>query len=305
MKNLPVSGLSFNKSMLSFFSYYADKLDAIDSKDKYPQLQTTSINNKPYMSLHTKAKTLTYPLTPQFRVHVCTELYHKGVPLKYIAKFMGHLTSQMEGYYVRPKENQIQEDIMFSKKVIKYVVSGNVNLLGSNAKEFSEKLKGFLKTNKYNVATDIDEIVEKLLKNIPVRNKTGGVCIKSSPLRECSKDSMSNELFCAYGVCPNIFHFFYMVEVSYRQGKELVNTIMANAKRGLKRQVQKELNMLQTITKQKVIPELDELKNELKKRGAKDILIDYPDLVDIIENFEDIYKEVEKWTNLKEILLIS
>ncbi|MFL0246572.1 tyrosine-type recombinase/integrase [Candidatus Clostridium stratigraminis] len=304
-RGLPVSSQSFNKSMLAFYSFFGNELDSIDSQNKYPELQSTQIHDKPFMNLHPNAKMLTYPLTPQFRVHVCTELYHKNVPLKYIAKFMGHLTSMMEGYYVRPKENQVQEDIAFSKKVIKDVITGNVNLLGPNASEFSEKLKAFLREDKYKVAKDIDEVVEDLLKTIPVRNKTGGVCIKSSPLRECSKDSMTNELFCAYGVCPNIFHFFYMIEVSYRQGKELVETITSNAKRGHKKQVQKELNMLKTIINQKIIPELDELKKEINKRGAQSILTDYPDLAEIIENFEEIYKEVEMWTNLKQVLSIS
>lgn len=301
-RTLPVPSPSFNKSMLSFFSYYGEALDAIDSENNYPELKSTQIHDKYHMNLHPYAKTLTYPETPQYRVHVCTELYNKGVPLQYIRKFMGHLTSQMEGYYVRPKENQVQEDISFSKKVLKDVLSGDINLLGPNANEFAKRLKEFLKVNNYNVATNIDEIVETLSNTIPIRNKTGGVCIKSSPLRECSKDSMTNELYCAYGVCPNIFHFFYMVKVSYRKGKELVETITLNIKRGHKKQVQKELNMLKIIITQKIIPELDELKKELVKKGSQKILLEYPDLVEIVENFDSIYKEVKAWINLKESL---
>ncbi|WPC42391.1 tyrosine-type recombinase/integrase [Clostridium sp. JS66] len=304
-KILPVQSTSFNKSMLSFFSYYGEDLDAIDSQDKYPNLKTTQIHDKYFFCLHPDSKTLTYPVTPQYRVRVCTDLYNKGIPLEYIRKFMGHLTSAMEGYYVRPNKNQVQEDITFSKKVLKDIVSGDVTLLGSNANEFSERLKEFLKVNKYNIATNIEEIVETLSKTIPIRNKTGGVCIKSSPLRECSKDAMTNELYCAYGVCPNIFHFFYMSEVSYRQGKELLKTITINIERGHRKQVQKELNMLKMITTQKIIPELNELEKELLKKGAQRILLEYPDLVEIVENFDSIYKEVKSWINLKESLSIN
>lgn len=212
---------------------------------------------------------------------------------------MGHLVSQMEGYYVRPKENQIQEDIDFSKKVIEDIVTGNTTLLGPSANEFSDTLKKFLSDNNYSTATDVQEIVANLSKTIPIRNKTGGVCIKSSPLRECSKDALTNELYCAYGVCPNIFHFFYMAELSYRQGKELITTINLNMERGHKKQAQKEINMLATIVNQKLIPELDDLKKEIDKKGIETILYQYPDLSDIIENFKTIYGEVLQWKTLK------
>lgn len=105
----------------------------------------------------------------------------------------------------------------------------------------------------------------KYVKNYQPRfqsgKKTGGVCIKHSMLRECSKDAKTNEFYCAYGVCPNIFHFYYMADVSYRQAKELVETININKSRGLMRQVQKESHMLQTIINQKLMPELTELRN--------------------------------------------
>ena len=76
-------------------------------------------------------------------------------------------------------------------------------------------------------------------------------------LRECCKDAKTNEFYSAYRVCPNIFHFYYMANILYRQTKEIVETIGINKERGLMRQVQKENNMLQTIIKQKLTPELN------------------------------------------------
>ena len=161
-----------------------------------------------------------------------------------------------------------------------------------------EKINQFISENNYNVATDLDEICEKLSAKIPIRQKTGGVCIKSSMLRECSKDAKTNEFYCAYGVCPNIFHFYYMADVSYRQAKELVETININKSRGLMRQVQKESHMLQTIINQKLMPELTELRNVIEKEGAITIMKKYPDLQNIIEHNSDIYKEIEQWKEL-------
>ena len=260
--------------------------------NKIVQSQTAIIKNYP------KAKTLAMPKNHQFRVHVCTELYNKGVPLKYIQKFMAHLSSEMEGYYVRPTKKNPQEDMNFSMETLKKIVQGETKLLGGNA-TLMEKINEFIDKNKYNVATDIDEICNQLVKKIPIRQKTGGVCIKSSMLRECSKDAKTNEFYCAYGVCPNIFHFYYMANISYRQTKELYSNIKLNKQNGFMRQVQKENNMLQTIIRNKLEPELEELKNMIAKKGTNSILMEYPDLKYIIEIMIDIEKEIEEWKNLK------
>ncbi len=301
-KLLPLTVDAFSRTAVSYYIFYGNELDSIDCADKYPDLQSVSLKGRPYVYLFPGAKTVSYPTNPQFRVHVCTELYNKGIPLKYIQKFMGHLSAQMQGYYVRPKENQIQEDIEFSKKTIEDVVTGNAKLLGPDASGITNRINQFIEENNYNVAVNIEEISEGLLKTIPIRAKTGGVCIKSSPMRECSKDAMTNEFYCAYGVCPNIFHFFYMVNVSYRQSKELVQTITLNKKRGHLKQAHKESNMLKTIARSKLIPELDELKKEVERKGVQEIMIQYPDLIEIIEDFDNIYREASEWTALNGIL---
>ena len=89
-----------------------------------------------------------------------------------------------------------------------------------------------------------------------------------------------------------------MADVSYRQTKELAETITINQKRGLLKQVQKELNMLNTILHSKLLPELDELKAVISEKGALAILKEYPDLKDIIENLEQIDEEVITWKSM-------
>lgn len=297
--NYPISINAFSKAQLAFCGYLNKYFNIIDIDDSlYPEITRKPISHEKMITrCYPDAKTIAMPKNHQFRVHVCTELYNAGVPLKYIEKFMAHLSCEMEGYYVRPTKKNPQEDINFSLDVLKQIVSGETNLLGG-ASGLMEKINQFIAENNYNVATDLDEICEKLSAKIPIRQKTGGVCIKSSMLRECSKDAKTNEFYCAYGVCPNIFHFYYMADVSYRQAKELVETININKSRGLMRQVQKESHMLQTIINQKLMPELTELRNVIEKEGAITIMKKYPDLQNIIEHNSDIYKEIEQWKEL-------
>lgn len=84
---------------------------------------------------------------------------------------MAHLSCEMEGYYVRPTKKNPQEDINFSLDVLKQIVSGETNLLGG-ASGLIEKINQFISENNYNVATDLDEICEKLSAKIPIRQKT-------------------------------------------------------------------------------------------------------------------------------------
>lgn len=185
----------------------------------YPTMfRKKAVNNISVKKYNPNAKTITMPKNHQLRVHVCTELYNKGVPLKYIEKFMAHLSNEMKGYYVRPTKKNPQEDMDFTLDTLFKIVTGETKLLGPT-KGLNEKIEEFIKENNYNVKTDLDAICESLAKKIPIRQKTGGVCIKSSMLRECSKDAKTNEFYCAYGVCPNIFHFYYMADVSYRQAE--------------------------------------------------------------------------------------
>lgn len=295
-KAYPIDPNSFRKAEVGFCAYINRYFPIINIDDSlYPGIERKNIENEPAVTRnHPDAKTIAIPKNHQFRVHVCTDLYNKGVPLKYIQKFMAHLSYEMEGYYIRPIKKNAQEDMNFTLDTLKKIVKGETKLLGGST-GLMERINQFIASNNYNIATDLEEICSQLAKKIPIRQKTGGLCIKSSMLRECSKDAKTNEFYCAYGVCPNIFHFYYMANISYRQTKELVETISINKQRGLKRQVQKENNMLQTIIRTKLIPELDELKNMLNKKGTTAILMEYPDLQFIVENIEEIYKEIEAW----------
>jgi len=145
-----------------------------------------------------------------------------------------------------------------------------------------------------NIETDIDAIMETIGDKVIIRGKTGGVCIKTS-FMPCSKDARTNELLCSYNLCPNLFHFYYMIDVSYLNFKTLQETYTSCKKKGNIRASQKELNKIKDLIRRRLIPELDELDKEIDKKGMKTIIDKYPSLIDVIENKEDIREEINIW----------
>lgn len=295
--DLPVSKNRFGYIQKEVWIYMNKYFPTINlPEEKQRDLSTCRVEAFPTMKTYCAyAKTLTYPTTAQFRVHVCSELYARGCPLVYIQKFMGHLSNEMMGYYVRANPHNSQEDLKYAQEVFKKIVTEDARLLGNNADSLKSRIDAFIQEKGYKIEQDMGAIIATLTDKMPVRQKTGGICIRSSTGRECSKDAMTNEFYCAYGVCPNIFHFFYMAGVSYRQASELWGSIQLNRKRNFMRQAYKESLMLHTLVNQKLMPELDELKAEIDKKGNAVLIKEYPDLEQIILHLNDIYTEAKTW----------
>lgn len=299
--SFPYHSESFKKIAFQFFIYLDSNglLESVNLPvDQYPTLHR--FNTKSDRVLRSKrlpdqpVESLTFPNSQQFRFHCCSVLAEKGIPLEYIQRFMSHLTDDMVRYHILP-QNTPQEDMDFSLKTLREVVSGKTKILGGD-KGLSEKINQFIEKNNFNVATDLEEICKNLSEKIPIRQKTGGVCIKSSQLRECSIDAKTNEFYCAYGVCPNIVHFYYMIDITYRQCQELLESISINEARGHKRQVEKEKNMLYNITTSKLIPELQELKTVIERDGLETVYESHPEVQPIVERLDEVEKEAQLWS---------
>ena len=244
--------------------------------------------------------TVYIPKTEQFRVHLCSYLYNeKHLPLVWIQRYMGHLSEAMLGYYVRPK-NTYQEDVQRFGEVIKEIHNDHIRLLGGddNGTEIAKRINEFLEIHKINAKTNVQSIADAVGENIIIRAKTGGVCIKTS-LMPCSRDARSDELMCAYDLCPNLFHFYYMADISYGNFITMQQTVKINQDNGHTRAAQKELNKLQNYLMRRLIPELDELDAEIQKNGVKTIIDRYPSLIDIISREDAIRKEIQTWQNMK------
>lgn len=298
---LPFVPISFVKYLQLLCIYLDDQgfIELINTPSTtYPMLSkakpTQGVPKK--KSDETPIKTIMTPTSQQLRFYVCTDLHNKGVPLKYVQKFMSHLSPQMAAYHVNETTTH-QENMDYSIKVLREIVSGDSKLLG-DSKGLSDRIQDFIKENNFHVEKDIDTISSLLAKKIPIRQKTGGVCIKSSLLRDCSIDAKTNEFYCAYGVCANIFHFYYMINITYRQCKELEESININTANGHMRHVQKESNMLKTITTKRLEPELNELKDMIEKHGIEYIYQKHPDIKELIENMDIVEEKVKTWKSI-------
>ena len=227
---------------------------------------------------------------------MCSELHNKGCPIEYVEKFMSHLSAEMTYSYVRPKES-VQENMEASVRVLQDLVTKEAYPIGVE-KGLMERIDLFIKENNYNVEKDLDEICEKLAEHIPIRMKSGGVCIKSSRYRTCRLDSNTDEIYCAYDVCPNIYTFYYMVDNTYKQVNELLTTIDINRKRGCVKQVQKTVNMLHTILNKKLIPQLQELKKVMDEKGVDYVIKKHPQLETIAYRMDEVEMEIDEWKQM-------
>lgn len=286
---LPVKNQRFGREMKKFLYSHLREI----SSRKWDGVKMSSL--QVYDSASKKAMTVkvSAPDTRQFRVHLCTALYEKGVPLAYIQRYMGHLSEYMLGYYIRPKDTY-QENMAFSEKIIQEIAGNDATPLGLFGEELKANIKKFISENNFNVQTDIAAIVKAMGDKIVIRGKTGGVCIKTS-MMPCARDGRTDEIMCAYDACPNLYRFYFTLPSSYASFKTMRESYRTNLENGYNRAAQKERNKIRNLLRGRLIPELDELDREISLRGADAILAERPELIDIINGKEAIREEIRPW----------
>lgn len=290
-KKFPLDPGQVTAYLNDLFAYYNKYYKTI--YDTFPDISDLSVSE---IYINKIKKYVVRPTITQFRVHVCTELYAKGCPIEYIEKFMSHLSTNMAYYYVRPQKS-VQENIEESTKILRDIVTKDSIPIGLD-KGLIKKIDEFIEKNHMSIEKDLDAICAKLAEHIPIRIKTGGVCIKSSKFRECSKDALTNEFYCAYGVCPNIYTFYYMADISYSQIKDLCEAIEVNRARGCMKQVQKNSLMLHSMLQNKLIPQINELKHVIEEKGLDYILNKYPQITSIVVNLDNVEKDIDTWKKM-------
>lgn len=240
------------------------------------------------------------PQTKQFRVHLCTELYFKHhVSLLFIQKFMGHLSDSMQGYYIRDNREVNIEEISATETLLSDIVQDKVELLGGRSKEINENIERFIADGNYNISEDLDQIVKDLDGALAIRAKRGGFCVKASMFRECSQDAQTNEIYCAYNICPNLCHVYYMAVDSYKDFKTLQETFKLNDQNGFELQASRELQKLKAILRTRLVPELEAMTKRINNFGLEKVLTDYPQLKEIIDNYDTIQEEIKTWQTMK------
>lgn len=233
-----------------------------------------------------------YPTIRQFRVSVCTSLYRQQVPLYYIKKHMNHLSEDMASYYIRPKKNLEKE---YSETVYRAVFKDGSKMLGINGDAFVQKINEFIDQNNLNIKDNMEEVIQTVAKNFPLRSKVGGMCIRCGEVIPCASNTSTDVIYCAFGMCPNHCHMFFMADISYEQYLQHIDIIKYNQENGFKKAYQKEVNKLKYVIENSLMPELTMLEEELQKYGEDEILDKYPQLTYIVNNFETIKQEVSAW----------
>lgn len=233
-----------------------------------------------------------YPTIRQFRVSVCTSLYRQQIPLHYIKKHMNHLSEDMTEYYIRPTKNIEKE---YSETIYRAVFKDGSKMLGKNGDAFVQKINEFIEQNNLNIKDNSKEVIETIAKKFPLRSKVGGMCIRCGEVIPCASNSSTDVIYCAFGMCPNHCHMFFMVDITYDDYLRHKDIIQYNKENGFKKAYQKEMNKLKYTIENALLPELTMLEEEIQKHGEEKILDKYPQLTYIIENFDTIKQEVVAW----------
>ena len=233
-----------------------------------------------------------YPTITQFRVSVCTALYRRQVPLHYIRKHMNHLSEDMAAYYIRPNKNLEKE---YSETIYRAVFKDGSKMLGTNGDAFVQKINEFIEENNMNIQDDIEGVIQTIAKRFPLRSKVGGMCIRCGEIIPCASNDPTDLIYCAFGMCPNHCHMFFMADISYEAYLQTRDIAKYNMDNGYTKAYQKEHNKLKYIIEHSLMPELIMLEDELKRHGEEDILEKYPQLTYIVNHLDSIKKEVQTW----------
>lgn len=233
-----------------------------------------------------------YPTIRQFRVSVCTSLYRQQIPLHYIRKHMNHLSEDMAAYYIRPQKNLEKE---YSETIYRAVFKDGSKMLGTNGDAFVQKINEFIEQNHMNIQDDMEGVIQAVAKKFPLRSKVGGMCIRCGEVIPCASNNSTDVIYCAFGMCPNHCHMFFMADISYEEYLQNRDTAQYNKDNGYKKAYQKELNKLKYIIEHSLMPELTMLEDELERHGEEDILEKYPQLTYIVNHLGSIKQEVQTW----------
>lgn len=83
----------------------------------------------------------------------------------------------------------------------------------------------------------------------------------------------------------------------YDKFHEMIDAYNHNSNAGYEKFASKELYKIQQMLKGKLIPELEELNRMIEINGVETIKNNYPDVVEIINNYSKIKGEIDLWMN--------
>lgn len=237
-----------------------------------------------------------YPAISQFRVTVCTTLARLHIPLLIIKAHMNHLTENMTTYYIREDQHSNKE---YTEKVYNAVVRENAQLIGKNASKFAKKVNDFV--NNYmqkHVHADMDEIIKECGKKYPLISKVGGMCIRCGKVTSCDYNDVTNQIYCAFGICPNNCHIFFDLPQTYNECQMIAKAIAVNRRNGKTKANRAEKIKLKSRLSDTLRPEIDDLRKMIGELGENSICDEYPELAYAVHNLDKIMEDVKKWEKM-------
>lgn len=310
-RNTFCANSSFVRSFRFFLLKNRTAIPCINTQDLFPELQTMSLLNaesnydkKTAERLQTKVgesglneeDVFVYPALHSFRVTFATRLYEGGYDFDVIAKLMNQVSPDMAASYVRSDKHIERE---YSSAVYQAMLEDDACLLGSHADEFTEKVADYAAKLKGDVCGGINEIIDACAEHYPLRRKVGGVCIRCGNVVECPSNSPTDQVFCAFGICANQCHIYFMADVQLEIVREHMALVEENVRRRHSKAAVNELRKARNVLEGMLLPELAELDRQLELHGAEHVLKRHPQLRGIIEHRDNIDREVEKWKSMQ------
>jgi REP element-mobilizing transposase RayT len=201
---------------------------------------------------------------------------------------MNHLSPEMTKHYIRKEKIENKE---LSRKFFKGLIKKEYKAIGEQSEQLIEKINEFIEEGHFDIKKDIDEIVDYLAGEIPIREKALGFCIKSAFGKKCKY----NELICAFDMCPNHITYFINADISYKRFKNQVKSIKYNEENNFIQEAKIEKGKLKRLIDRNLKYELEEFKEEIDKQGELEIIRKYPQLKEIAKEIEKIMMEVKAW----------
>ncbi|MBQ3941301.1 MAG: site-specific integrase [Bacteroidales bacterium] len=230
------------------------------------------------------------PTTHQFRVHLCSYLYRKGVNIIIIEKHLAHLSLVMYGYYIRMADNRDKLAGFAEQFINDYIRRGYTVSEPAGAKVQASVLR-FLAEKNITVNSSSDEILKALKGAVTVRQKGVGYCVRASFV-PCNEEPEGNRLLCTFGMCPNYVTMFHAADATLTVFRDHVSACNLNLAAGHFNAAAKELCDAKMTAERHLLPQLKALEKEYNAIGWDEILKRHPHLEEIVFNLSEIKREV-------------
>lgn len=288
-----------------FVLLHRDIVPCVNTQLAYPDLSTVSVR----LALRCRSvdkfveesgldpdDTVVYPVMHSFRVTVATKLHEAGVNLHYIREHMSQIDERTAAGYIRSDREleKAKSDIVYRS-----IFKDGARLLGEHADAFMGKVTSYIYTLDSQVKANVDSIIKAASKQFPLRSKVGGICIRCGNIAPCPASDGTDEILCAFGICPNQCQMYFMAQDTLDEARIQMELADENAARGHLKAAANELRKALNIINDILVPELAALDEQVAALGADGVIMRFPDLEEIVLKREDIDKEVSEWLTKK------